>query len=179
MIVRKTAISSHETNGTSATDHAHHHRPPSSHLTHPSHFCPPVTPNRKPRMKPSRSQKETPGLLNRKRPRKGSRGQRTGSYPACLTDQSANSAYRIDETATHCPISSSKPAGPLSRDTRSLGGSFFAARMQTKRNPGSWHRRKGREKDTRGQHGETSTNVDPRARMNPLFFNNNPTHTQP
>lgn len=110
----------------------------------------PLPPNRKPRMKPSRSQKETPGPLNRKRPRKGSRGQRGHSYPACLSDQSANSAYRIDATATHRQISSSKPAGPLSQDTLSLGGSFFAARMQTKRNPGSSHRREGREREFRG-----------------------------
>ena len=95
-------------------------------------------------------QKETPVPICRKRLRKGFRGQRGDLYPACLGVQSANSAYWIDATATHRLLSTSKPGGRLSRDTLSLGGSFFAARMRTKRNPGSSHRHEGREREFRG-----------------------------
>ena len=73
-------------------------------------------------------QKETPGPLNCKQSRKGSRGQRRQDVCVCPTDQTdfrKVSDFRFDSFRIWNHVSSSKPAGPLSQDTLSLGGSFF------------------------------------------------------
>jgi hypothetical protein len=73
-------------------------------------------------------QKETPGPLNRKRSRKGSRGARSQNVRIFTTDQTdfrKNSDFGFDPCRIRTQLSPSKPAGPLSKDTLSLGGSFF------------------------------------------------------
>ena len=76
-------------------------------------------------------QKETPGPLNCKQPRMGSRGQPTQNVCGNPKDQThfrQVSDFRFDSIRI-CPhIFFSKPAGPLSQDMLSLGGSFFLGR---------------------------------------------------
>lgn len=74
-------------------------------------------------------QKETPGPLNCKQSRKGSRGQQRQVVCVRPTDQTnflENSKFRFDPCRIRVQPSCSKPAGPLLQNTLSLGGSFFS-----------------------------------------------------
>lgn len=88
------------------------------------------------------AQKETPGPLNRKRPRKGSRGQRCQGTQRSAFRPAGNcrSSLDVQQRANHLALCTA--AGPLSADMSSLGGFVIFDEPQAKRNPGPWHRRK-------------------------------------
>jgi hypothetical protein len=105
-------------------------------------------------------QKRNPGSWHRRVGReKDTRGQRREYACTCLTGQTGlqkNSYFRFDPCLIRTQVSFSKPAGPLSQDMLSLGGSFFVVSTQPKRKPGSWYLSEVREKDTRGVVGNFS-----------------------
>jgi hypothetical protein len=70
-------------------------------------------------------QKETPAPICRKRPRKGIRGEREFFTLHFSLFPTEKSVFRFDPSRIWTKASTSKPAGPLSQDTLSHGGSFF------------------------------------------------------
>lgn len=78
-------------------------------------------------------QKETLNPIGRKRLRKGARGVDAKSGTTRQADpmdhhfdQEKKSNFRFDSYRLWAQVSPSKPAGPLSQDMLSLGGSFFS-----------------------------------------------------
>jgi hypothetical protein len=80
-------------------------------------------------MRSESGQKETPAPVTVAKGGRGSSGVDADKWPAtvssCQTAYRENSCFRFDLCRILTQVFPSKPAGPLSQDTLSLGGSFF------------------------------------------------------